>query len=49
MVSKLVQKDVNIADYGVDAMTDECRVKLVPNKKVVFSVDNYNKIIDPKS
>ena len=49
MVSKLVQKDVNIADYGIDAMTDKGRVQLAPNKKGVFSVDNYNKMIDPNS
>ena len=49
MVSKLVQKDVNIADYGIDAMTDKGRVQLAPNKKGVFSADTYNKMIDPKS
>ena len=49
MVSKLVQKDVNIADYGIDAMTDKGRVQLAPNKKGVFSADTYNKMIDPNS
>jgi len=49
MVSKLVNKDVNVADYGIDAMTDNGRVELSPNKKGVFSADTYNKMIDPTS
>ena len=49
MVSKLVNKDVNVADYGIDAMTDNGRVELSPNKKGVFSIDTYNKMIDPNS
>ena len=49
MVSKLVNKDVSVADYGIDAMTDNGRVELSPNKKGVFSFDTYNKMIDPDS
>ena len=28
MVSKLIQKDVNIADFGIEAITDSGRVQL---------------------
>ena len=49
MVSKLINKDVSVADYGIDAMTDNGRVELSPNKKGVFSFDTYNKMIDPDS
>ena len=49
MVSKLINKDVSVADYGIDAMTDNGRVELSPNKKGVFSIDTYNKMIDPDS
>ena len=47
MVSKLVQKDVNIADFGIEAITDNGRVQLSENKKGPLSVDTYNKMIDP--
>jgi len=49
MTSKLVQKDVNIADFGIEALTDKGRVQLAENKHGVFSVDTYNKIIDPNN
>jgi hypothetical protein len=49
MVSKLIQKDVNIADFGIEAITDSGRVQLSENKKGALSVDTYNKMIDPES
>ena len=49
MVSKLVNKDVSVADYGIEAITDDGKVQLTENKKGVFSADTYNKMIDPKS
>ena len=49
MVSKLVYKDVNVADYGIEAITDNGKVQLTQNKNVVFSADTYNKMIDPTS
>ena len=49
MVSKLVNKDVNVADYGIEAITDNGKVQLTENKNGVFSADTYNKMIDPTS
>ena len=49
MVSKLVNKDVNVADYGIEAITDDGKVQLTKNRKGVFSADTYNTMIDPKS
>ena len=49
MVSKLVQKDISVADFGIEALTDNGRVELSPNKKGVLSADTYNKMIDPKN
>ena len=49
MSSKLVQKDVNVADFGIEALTDNGRVQLTPNTKGVLSVDTYNEMIDPNN
>ena len=49
MVSKLVNKDVSVADYGIEAITDNGKVQLTENKNGVFSADTYNKMIDPTS
>ena len=42
-------KDVNIADFGIEAITDNGRVQLKENKEGPLSVDTYNKMIDPNS
>ena len=49
MVSKLVQKDISLADFGIEALTDNGRVQVSPNKKGALSADTYNKMIDPKN
>ena len=43
----VTMKDVNIADFGIEAITDNGRVQLSENKKGPLSVDTYNKMIDP--
>ena len=42
-------KDVNIADFGIEAITDNGIVQLKENKKGTLSVDTYNKMIDPNN
>ena len=46
MTSKLRMKDVNIADYGIDAITNEGTKQLSPVKKGVLSVNEWNEVID---
>ena len=47
MVSKLVQKDINFAEYGIEALTENGRVEISSNTKGPLYVDTYNKMIDP--